>query len=258
MRQAAIAWLQEQGKESLASRFDERGQATEATAKVWQRGQYENAETFARTLYPVCAAGLGAPRLMADFGHWSKSAYFKLEEALWLSSGLDPDAIYRTKDIRAPAGTGKLHAIDTFVGRRRELLRREFNPNGYETRVSAADLNAWIKRVDFDVHPGFADMLAVKCARDAGAKADRNGSGRELANHSGRTDLRELQSLSKLLVAIAIREYGYRPDDARSPIPKEIEAIADELGLEVSRETILKYLRLGASYLPADWQNDLD
>ena len=58
--------------------------------------------------------------------------------------------------------------------------------------------------------------------------------------------------MAKLLTAIAIEEYGYKPNSRRSPIPGEIESICDRQGLPVSKETILKYLRLGTSHLLKD------
>ena len=61
------------------------------------------------------------------------------------------------------------------------------------------------------------------------------------------SDPREVRSLARLLTAIAIEEYGYQPSALRSPIPKEMESICDRQGLSVTRDTILKFLRLGAN-----------
>ncbi|GAB1364724.1 hypothetical protein MASR1M32_39600 [Rhodobacter sp.] len=47
---------------------------------------------------------------------------------------------------------------------------------------------------------------------------------------------------------------AYDPGSKRSPIPTELEDIAARLGLELSHDTILKYLRLGAQHLPKNWK----
>lgn len=60
--------------------------------------------------------------------------------------------------------------------------------------------------------------------------------------------------MAKLLVAIAIEQFGYDPGSKRSPIPTELEDVAARLGLELSHDTILKYLRLGAQHLPKNWK----
>ncbi|MFG5382454.1 hypothetical protein [Yoonia sp. R2-816] len=67
---------------------------------------------------------------------------------------------------------------------------------------------------------------------------------------------RELASLSKLLTAIAIHEYGYDPTQRRSPIPQAIQDTCDKLGLPMSADTIRKYLQIGAKHLPKDWKPD--
>ena len=65
-----------------------------------------------------------------------------------------------------------------------------------------------------------------------------------------------MRAVARIITAIAIEEYGYNPDALRSPIPKEIEGIMSRLGLEGSAETVLKYLKIGASDLPEDWRKD--
>lgn len=52
---------------------------------------------------------------------------------------------------------------------------------------------------------------------------------------------------------MTIEYLGYRPGQARSPIPKEIAELAASMGLSLSTDTILKYLRIGAKFLPKDW-----
>lgn len=60
--------------------------------------------------------------------------------------------------------------------------------------------------------------------------------------------------MSKIIAAMAIREYGYDPSSKRGPIPREIEGIAAELGIDITHDTIRTYLQMGARYLPKDWK----
>ena len=71
-----------------------------------------------------------------------------------------------------------------------------------------------------------------------------------------RPDKREVDKIAQILTAIAISELGYRPGAKRSPIPKEIADSAANMGLEISDDTIRKYLKIGASFLPDDWETD--
>ena len=68
-----------------------------------------------------------------------------------------------------------------------------------------------------------------------------------------RHDKREFDMIARLFTAMAIREYGYRPDQAKSPIPKEIVDTFAALGLEVSTDTVRKYLKIGTGLLPKGW-----
>lgn len=61
---------------------------------------------------------------------------------------------------------------------------------------------------------------------------------------------RERQTLNKILIAMATDGYGYDPDAARSPFPKELEGILDRMGLSVSDDTIRAKLKDAAELLP--------
>jgi hypothetical protein len=159
-RMSILDWLKGQSTEDLAAKFNESGFATEGEAKKWQDNRYSIASNFVRDLRPMTAAALGAPRLMADFNHWSMAAFFKPEEVLWLSFGLEPTGEYNGKKVSAVSPSPEPDLTDIFVARRRELLRREFDPAGLGRRVESAELYAWVKRVGLEVHQGFERMLA--------------------------------------------------------------------------------------------------
>ncbi len=246
-------WILEQGGEQLAKSFDDRGVASVTAASVWQDDEKRRATEFIEGMNPWIAAALGAPRLMADFAHWEKSAYFELDEVVWLSFGLEPEGSYQGRKVNS-FKKGSVDAIDAFILRRAELIRRQFTPHGYERRVSPEALFAWIMDVRLEVHPGFAAMLSNMVARAKNVTTEPAPNKVAAAVGSGKFDDREKRSLSMLLAALAITDYGYQPNQARSPIPKEFEDMAARLGLELTRETILKYLRLGASLLPKGWE----
>jgi hypothetical protein len=53
---------------------------------------------------------------------------------------------------------------------------------------------------------------------------------------------------------MAIDQLGYNPRSARSTVPKEIAELASEMGMSVSDDTVRKFLKLGASFIPDDWE----
>tara|TARA_R110000787_G_scaffold220284_2_gene329048 strand:+ start:1418 stop:2317 length:900 start_codon:yes stop_codon:yes gene_type:complete len=54
---------------------------------------------------------------------------------------------------------------------------------------------------------------------------------------------RERSSLLKLIIAMATDGYGYKPSDAKSPIPRELAEIVRSKQMEISDDTVRKYLK---------------
>lgn len=64
---------------------------------------------------------------------------------------------------------------------------------------------------------------------------------------------REKNTLLKIIIGMAIKGYGYDPNASKSEIPKRIETALGLLGMDVTDETISKYLKLAtAMVLPKD------
>lgn len=202
---------------------------------------------FVRDLNPVFQAGLGNPHYAADYNYWSRMEWLKIEETLWLCVGLDPradwDRALRLNHTTPP----REHRERTYMlSIREQLVRAAKSISGGRTSFSGPELLDWMGATGFPAHPGFLGCLEKIARRRSGARPPPP------VENTGGTDPREIASMAKILTAIAIREYGYQPWSKKSPIPKEIQAICDEEGLPVSRETILKYLRLGTRQRPED------
>jgi hypothetical protein len=140
------------------------------------------------------------------------------------------------------------------MSRHKEQLRREFDPHNFHQKLKAGELLEWIERVNFPVHHRFSQMLGVMV--QAGDRGTPNANEEYGEASSGIVDNRERISLAKLITALAIDGYGYKPTSRRSPIPNEITSITDRLGLSVSNDTVRKYLRLGAQHLPEGWNDE--
>lgn len=238
-------------------KFGPSGRALEEIAATQQEAWQKEAKRLSEGVFVWHQAGLGRRDLLADFDYWERIPIFELDEITLLSVGVEPHQAFKERlDPDKKSNRNKTSA-DDFIRRRYELVKRTFSP--YERRAStyAKELFAWATSVNLDAHPGFLRMLdriaqrvsgeapqSNEISKDDGKDADKSPEGREIA------------SMSKLLTAIAITEYGYDPQDRRSPIPREIQELADLLGLSVSQDTIRKYLKTGAKYLPKDWKPD--
>lgn len=111
-------------------------------------------------------------------------------------------------------------------------------------KFKGPELLAWIEATEFPCNTAFVQMLskAVERQSDPGSVSHDW----EPIDAESLSDPRTVLSVAKIVTAIAVHEYGYEPHSERSPIPKEIQDIMDELGMQGSAKTVLKYLRLGS------------
>ncbi|HOY76685.1 MAG TPA: hypothetical protein PLH23_10360 [Hyphomonadaceae bacterium] len=63
---------------------------------------------------------------------------------------------------------------------------------------------------------------------------------------------RERESLLKLFIAAVMDSHGYDPLATRSPIPGELVAATERLGIPLSDETVRKFLKMAAELLPPE------
>lgn len=216
--------------------------------REWERFMERETKEVSSSEPPWYAAGFGHPDYTADFAYWSQCKYFSHHEALFLSLGVEPKH-FTEKQIdkmneRVNQGANLWRPLH-YMLRRREQIRRQFPHFGAGGQTFPKDLFSWFALVNLDVHPDFAsryftassEQLATEPQIDAVAK---------------RPHKRELDTVAQLFTVMAIEYYGYSPDEARSPTPKEIADAAAKNGIQISDDTVRKYLRLGASFIPSD------
>lgn len=257
--------------EQLRESFTEHGQPKTLDRKTWCNEQRHKFATRFRSMGKWQHALLVPDKSLAKFDYWAKAAFFSLDEVLWLSVGLEPLHEFRTALTKGAQQGNQRDPVIRHLASQRELLRRGLDPNGIERRLTAQKVLSWANLVQHELHPGFRRALEQMVQRGAppqmAAPAAEGVSDTQANTHNDqqavatdvqpdtkRLDPRERLAMAKLLVAIAIAEYGYDPDARRSPVPKELTDLVDGLGLGLSRDTILKYLRLGAQHLPKDWK----
>ncbi len=189
-----------------------------------------------------CAGGLGHPDYRADFGYWSKMPSFSIEEIVCLSVGVAPEKFEkRLTGLTAIYDRSKLLPAETFVLKRHDLIVRRF-----DIRVLSEDFIEWAEQVELEMPADFRERLLAYRYPSPQSPA--------VTNASSEPDKREIDKIAQLLTALAIDGYGYVPDAARSPIPSQITDIVAQLGLDISVDTVRKYLKRGAAFLPKDWK----
>jgi len=235
----------------IAKRFSVDGIPLLESSKTWaNRLRREIDEKFVR-LSVWLKIPLFRTRSLADFEHWARSEFLTVDEVVWLSVGLEPEEnlMKLIKPYDDNGRTQKLEGVAEYMSRHKETIRRKFDPHDYGHKPDLATLYSWIKAVNLDVHSGFLNMLKSRFER-----GKQFGTVKLRDDDSEQIDGREKLSMSKLIAAMAIDCYGYDPRARRSDIPNEIQGIADRLGLDISSDTIRKYLKNGSELIPEDWK----
>ena len=197
---------------------------------------------------------LGAhPHERANFSMWANNDSFTEVELMWLSIGLEPNT--HLLDAFQAFKNGK-RGVPRYVGeeaeKRLKIIKRSKTLQSYGSfPISGRNAFEWINSIELRSPSGFRKMLETVALRLEGKAV----SAVKIADvGSDQLDSRERAAMSKLIAAMAIDCYGFDPTAKRSDIPNEIQGIADRLGLQLSTNTIRKYLRQGSELLPDDWE----
>lgn len=213
----------------------------------------------ARQNSPVCPncsviylAALGKPGVFADYDYWSRMEWMELKEAFWLCLGLDPrvdwEDVLTYSTSRRPGHPKESKHVHAQL---KQLSRFAMRVAPVDRKFRGPELLEWVDTTGFPVHPDFVQMLRVRQKREN--TNEPTTAIDPLPIKQKKEDPRAVRAVARIIVAIAIEEYGYDPNSVRSPIPKEIVDIMDRLGLQATSETVLKYLKMGASELPDGW-----
>lgn len=235
----------------LTQRFSEDGTPISEEGKLWAENYRHDVDLSFRRLPIWYNSALFRTKNLADYEHWARSEFLTIDEVVWLSVGLEPSQ--QVIDMIEPydrRGTKqKRDNVAVYMSRHKETIRRKFDPHGMSKNPDLEVLRDWIVSVDLKVHPGFTSMLENKLNLSSSPAHVSN-----LPESLKPMEDREKLSMSKLIAAMAIDGYGYDPKARRSDIPNEIQGIADRMGLEISGNTIRKYLKMGSELIPDDWE----
>lgn len=216
-------------------------------AKEWNGFLRTEIHRLDRSEPPWYACGFGHPGYKADFVYWSQSPYFTLQEAVLLSLGVEPSSISEGTVEKLAAKDDeeqqKLWAPLKYLLRRREHMQRQFRRGSSRVQISPKELFAWFDVVQLEVHPDFKSMYLETLASSTNPE-----------RVAPKADKREIDTICQLFAAMAIEYYGYDPDGARSPVPREIVELAASMGISVTDDTVRKHLRRGAGFISKDWQ----
>ena len=124
---------------------------------------------------------------------------------------------------------------------------------------------AWAGAHQVEVSPKLSESIeAYSAARDAERAAwwadlvdDNESHEPELTPTERTASAKERESLKKMIIAMAVDKYGYRPGALKSKVPQEVANPAERLGLRLTDDTCRKWLSESGDILDQDVINDL-
>jgi hypothetical protein len=215
----------------------------------------------------------------ADFSHWSKKAYWTLDEATALSFGKTPDVV-NWVSINGHVDRSPFAAR---YAQLRDLVERARIAQHLSDPISPGVYIAWAKRngIDFPadlevalVARGwhFADWKALYEQEVRSKNEIRNEVNAQLASLAASRDelqkvvddlrvqldaakkaslpAKERDSLVRLVYGMAVDYHGYDPEELRSKIPGQIASGLSRFGISLHPDTIRKYLKEGFEICP--------
>jgi len=230
------------------------------------------------------------PHAAADFDHWSKAEHWSLEEAVALAMGKAPEVVSweqiqsyrqvspfvqryaRLRDLAHRAVPWKklydpvLPTIFLKWTKDNEItVPAELSEKVFKLKGHAAD---WKKNYDelhamYDQHIAdwkkTADQLAaeVLSGRKRISELEQLLLDSETASRAPQAlkpqSPVERQNMLKVIFSMAVRGYGYKPEDKRSPVVTEIVGDTALQGIAVSDDTVRRYLNEARECLP-EWR----
>lgn len=227
-----------------------------------------------------CGRFFNQPFAMADFNHWSKAAYWSLDEATALSFGKAPELV--KWDL--VKGFTQISPFAMQYARLRDLILRAQGVKQLYDPALPGFYIAWAKRNEISFPP---DLEAAAVARGVQVADWKSNYDDLKTKYDGAVGLiaelkqrilggqatsarliervaeleakpppeqglrgKERESVLKLVIGMAVEGYRHDPALSRSRAVSEITSDIEKLGLSLSDDTVRKWLKEAAELLP--------
>jgi hypothetical protein len=261
----------------------------ELDAQYSQAKEEAARELVERAAKQEAALPFNQPHARADFSHWAKFPYWEVYEAVALVLGKDPKVVtweslrpYKTfpfvqnydrvvdlafraiswsqlakqsspgaflawakrYDIAVPKELeSEAEKYGHFVGDWKTL----FDKSQAQLVEVRARESALIKSTTETFAKYDTDLQSIRAQLELAVQAQSKGSAEPQAENP-----RELDSLRKLVIGMAIKGYSYDPNAKRSDKIAEVVDDLERLGIPLHRDTVRKFLKEAADLLPQD------
>jgi hypothetical protein len=215
------------------------------------------------------------PEATPDYLHWGRAAFWRHDEAVALALGKSPDIVTWenvkpfVRVSRFAAEYQRLHDLAEraqYMGQlQRLMIPRDFLAWAKAIGLSCpAQLVDAVTTVDSQMadwkslyEEAVANVEALTAERDA-VKAQLEQKHSEPSPEKSRKPLnvRERETLLKLIISMAIGGYGHDPTAKRTDTARDIVGDLAKNELSLDEDTVRNWLKKAREVLPGDWRPD--
>jgi hypothetical protein len=238
--QAYEAELSAKPAEELRGLYDveRRRQAEEVRQQRRARAEAEERDRF-----------FNRPSADADFVHWSRAAYWTIDEGVALILGKAPETV----DWESVRDYVEVSPFVRQYANLRDLALRARESGQLALRTESRLFLDWAKGNDIDVPVELVRQVTAVCgARNAEVITSPPPSSQEASQGEKSLRTRERDTLLKLVVGMAVKRYGFDPQATRgTAIPEIVDDLAS-IGITLDPKTVRKWLTEAADLLPRE------
>lgn len=217
------------------------------------------------------------PAANADFEYWSKMAHWKIDEAIALSFGKNPERVNKESikgyQYRHSPLVQKYQKIEE-LARRAITWKRLFDPvlpplfirwakendihfpEELEKKILSRQNNYVDWKQLYDEFSQKNTAYIEKVNHLIALKDKRIGELENLNQTKKPLHSKEKETLLKMIIGMATDGYGFDPAANRSPVPKEISDILAEKDMPLDVDTVRRWLKEAAEILPRNIDKD--
>ncbi len=203
----------------------------------------------------------------AEINYWGRISSWTIAEIALLAMNIDPRCVIVEHVRAAPVKSPVRRTYFGWV----EIFLRGFEEQSERAKLDPIDVLEFCERMGFDFPKRLGDEVrrvaplrgASRVVEDVTDAVGGNwsvGEGDQPPSKALTLEAdvikdvgaRERTSMLRLILGMAIAGYKYNPESARSNVISEIESDLQNLDLNLTAETIRKYLREAAELLPGD------
>lgn len=198
-----------------------------------------------------------------DISHWGRMARWELEEAVVLALGRDPDSVSLNdlkNDTKSDFGKRFAKAF--------RLAQRAREHATFYFPIIPRDFVEWAKTIEFPFPENLAAEVIKASPNHINYRskyepllAEHEAALKEIKRLKEHTaeppqekalPTKERQTALKLIIGMAVEQYGYEPSQSRNDAIGNIVSDLHSLGISLDPDTVRKWLKEAADLLPGD------